>query len=581
VIQSKDLPPLSISRKDMVTSHTHRQESRSHRIQIEEKMRLLNAKIKTFEEFVGEIPPYAILSHTWGSDELAFKDIERNGYSPSRKIDGCCEQAIKDELEYVWIDTCCIDKSSSAELSEAINSMWDWYAQSELCYVYLSDVPPGTNIQEEDSAFSRSRWFTRGWTLQELISPRVVAFYDESWNEIGRKSYSGDHRDFAILLNKVTRIPSTVLMDRRPWFLRRFSNAQKMSWAARRTTTRVEDVAYSLLGLFGINMPLLYGEGARAFIRLQEEILKASDDESIFSWGFGSSPGSGSSLFASSPADFEHCGDMVHYTLPGLKPSHYTLTNKGLHFGTSICDFPIEGGTALARLNCSAAGALGEGKSLALPLVRSRENDMILSRQCQTMPILVPSDLFPTSATTVYVHRLKGHREDAFFPGLIILCKLFGAEATYNVPEIYPPSWRGVLLHDDLICQQQNLESQYQSILFLVDEPELPKYAVWLLYKFLLVDDELHPRQLECRAALVETRKTLAEVIVRHKEGLVTALNWQEVLDFGDAELRFEIDQRDISDHVWIVNIEVSRKQGRLKGKIDSTAPRLGDAGSL
>jgi hypothetical protein len=131
-----------------------------------------------------------------------------------------------------------------------------------------------------------------------------------------------------------------------------------------------------------------------------------------------------------------------------------------------------------------------------------------------------------------------------------------------------------------LICQQQSLESQHQSILFLVSDQELPKYAVWLDYTFLLDDDELHPRELKCRAALVGNRKTLAEVIIRHGEGIEAVLDWQEVLDFGDAELRFEIDQRDISDHVWIVNIEVNRKQGPSKGNISSTVPKLGDAGS-
>jgi hypothetical protein len=189
------------------------------------------------------------------------------------------------------------------------------------------------------------------------------------------------------------------------------------------------------------------------------------------------------------------------------------------------------------------------------------------------MPVLVPSDLFPASSTTVYVHRSKGHREDMFFPGLIIICKLFGADGIYNIPEIYPPSWHSVLMHDGLVSQQQNLESQHQSILFLIDEEELPKHAVWLDYRFLLDDDELHPRELKCRAALVENSKTLAEVIIQHKEGIETALDWQEVLDVGDAELRFEIDQREISDHVWIVNIEINKKQGASKPKMTSAIP--------
>jgi hypothetical protein len=236
-------------------------------------MRLLNAQTKQFEEFFDKTPPYAILSHTWGSNELTFKQMEQSGYIPSRKIDGCCEQALKDDLMYVWVDTCCIDKSSSAELSEAINSMYAWYGASKMCYAYLSDVPHGIEIEKEDSAFSKSRWFTRGWTLQELIAPKRVAFYDESWKPIGRKSASKEDEHFTKLLSRVTRINFQVLKDQSS--LGDFSVAQRISWAACRTTTRAEDVAYSLLGLFGVNMPLLYGEGVRAFVRLQEEILKA------------------------------------------------------------------------------------------------------------------------------------------------------------------------------------------------------------------------------------------------------------------------------------------------------------------
>ncbi|KAH7304870.1 hypothetical protein BKA65DRAFT_544105 [Rhexocercosporidium sp. MPI-PUGE-AT-0058] len=248
-------------------------------------MRLLEARSKQFAEFFDQIPPYAILSHTWGPNELTFKDVERNGYVPSQKIDGCCEQALKDGLNF------------------------DWYRRSQVCYAYLSDVPSGVNVEEEDSRFSESRWFTRGWTLQELIAPKKVKFYDESWNFIGRTSASEDDQDFTMLLSRVTRIDVEILADRRSFS--QFGVAQRMSWAACRTTTRVEDTAYSLLGLFGINMPLLYGEGSRAFQRLQEEIIKASDDESIFAWDFNETPRRHVALFAVSPRNFASCGHMV------------------------------------------------------------------------------------------------------------------------------------------------------------------------------------------------------------------------------------------------------------------------------
>lgn len=135
--------------------------------QIGRRMRLLNAETKQFAELFGQIPPYAILSHTWGANELSFKEIEQDGYtaSPKQMVAGCCKQALEDGLEYVWIDTFCIGKSSSAELSEAINSMWAWYERAEIYYPYLSDVPPGTFIYDDDSAFCKSWWFTQGWTL--------------------------------------------------------------------------------------------------------------------------------------------------------------------------------------------------------------------------------------------------------------------------------------------------------------------------------------------------------------------------------------------------------------------------------
>jgi hypothetical protein len=563
-------------------------------------MRLLNARTKKFEEFVDEIPDYAILSHTWGKNELTFKDIERDGYISSRKIDGCCEKALKHRVGYVWVDTCCIDKCSSAELSEAINSMWNWYGESRVCYAYLSDVPPGTDVYDKDSAFSRSRWFTRGWTLQELLSPKRVVFYDASWNLIGRKSTDSADEGFAILLDRVTGIPHRAL--NRPWNLKSFSIAQRMSWAAHRTTTRVEDVAYSLLGLFEINMPLLYGEGTRAFVRLQEELVKSSDDETIFSWGFHQDAmevtSLFASLFASSPRYFADCGAMIPFTPTGLKPSHYTLTNKGLYIETSLCDLPISGGITLARMNVSHLHRKSAGDCLALVLERSRENDMILSRHSKTPPVFVPTRMFSMSTSNVYVSRISGHELDAISSGLCVRPPLSSSQETCGIQEFYPPSWRhvlntnpGILNGETLIwCQRKNLESQNQSILFLIDAFEQP-VAVWLHYKFfpmLIASDivlfrqrvlrtkdvVLLPRELGCRAAFIKTGffgKTLAEVIIQSNDILEDALDWQEVLDFGDTELRFEVDkERESNENIWTVNIEVKEKQKQAQ---KSTTP--------
>ncbi|KAK4448447.1 HET-domain-containing protein [Podospora aff. communis PSN243] len=224
-----------------------------------------------------DVPPYAILSHTWGDDEVdfqAFKDQEtaklKAGWS---KIKNTCEKALCDGLQYAWVDTCCIDKSSSAELSEAINSMFFWYRQAAKCYVFLFDFEHGATPEEQ---FPRCRWFTRGWTLQELLAPRIVLFYDCVWGNIG------DKIQFCHIISQITKIPKEAILDNVP--LADYSIAQKMSWAASRVTSRIEDTAYCLLGIFDIFMPLLYGERHRAVFRLQEEILKNTLDMTLLAW---------------------------------------------------------------------------------------------------------------------------------------------------------------------------------------------------------------------------------------------------------------------------------------------------------
>ncbi|KAH7392122.1 heterokaryon incompatibility protein-domain-containing protein, partial [Phaeosphaeria sp. MPI-PUGE-AT-0046c] len=233
-------------------------------------------------EFYGkQIPSYAILSHTWiaSHEEVTFKDITKGrgqrkaGYG---KLNFIAKQATADNLRYFWVDTCCIDKASSAELQEAINSMFLWYQKSSKCYVYLADVTSGTpsNIahdrmvsshQSWKPAFLQSRWFTRGWTLQELLAPRTVQFFSSEGNLLGDKiSLWSD-------IEKVTEIPLDVLQGDYAYLLR-YPLEKRLSWAAERETTREEDAAYSLLGLFNLHIPLLYGEGRRkAFSRLHRE----------------------------------------------------------------------------------------------------------------------------------------------------------------------------------------------------------------------------------------------------------------------------------------------------------------------
>ncbi|RYP00916.1 hypothetical protein DL765_010892 [Monosporascus sp. GIB2] len=219
------------------------------------------------------IPRYAILSHTWGDDEVLFKDLA-DGTAKNKaayaKIQFCGDQAELDGLKYFWVDTCCIDKSDAAELQYAFNSMFRWYREAAKCYVYLTDVSTCQQDAERNPswelAFRESRWFTRGWTVQELIAPTIVEFFSVEGVYLGDKQSLGDQ------IHNVTGIPLGALQSNT---LSDFSIESRMSWIKERNTTRKEDKAYSLFGIFDVCMPLLYGEGEdRAFERLLEEISK-------------------------------------------------------------------------------------------------------------------------------------------------------------------------------------------------------------------------------------------------------------------------------------------------------------------
>ncbi|KAI0539386.1 hypothetical protein GGR58DRAFT_524670 [Xylaria digitata] len=279
-------------------------------------MRLLNVHSYEIREFVGsDVPPYANLSHTWGEGE--------------------------------WIDTCCIDKRSSSELSEAINSMYRWYKEAGVCYVYLEDVDVSDlgpfSTPNTSSRFKSSRWFSRGWTLQELIAPPCVVFYTRAWSRIGTRSA------LESIIAEITGISINALNGDN---LDNFAVAEKMSWASWRTTTRVEDEAYCLLGLFGVSMPLIYGEGNKAFRRLQE-IIRQSDDESIFACelsAFGSKSSLGgvieqSRLLALSPRNFRSSGGFRRSKMtcglngePLTSTSPFMVTNKGVQISLPVIE---------------------------------------------------------------------------------------------------------------------------------------------------------------------------------------------------------------------------------------------------
>lgn len=381
-------------------------------------MRLINVESLEIHEFYDtNIPAYAILSHTWGSEEVTLQEfiltsqeyltqVEPTNFCHRRegftKIIQSCHQARKDGFQYIWVDTCCIDKTSSAELSEAINSMFQWYENSDVCYAYLNDVPAtsvGNAATLRNNLFS-SRWFCRGWTLQELLAPAKLIFFAADWSTISTRTalaaevseITGIDRYYLSFEpgnihvadeargepNSDSQLWKSLQVVRlsnnpRPAHLRRLyraSHAERMSWAAKRQTTRIEDVAYSLLGIFDVKMPLIYGEGSKAFIRLQEEVLRQSSDYTILAWRifhngkpvrFFKAPTYGLrsfvhpwsrrflgidrysddcpsvGLLAESPAAFLGCQDIIPYEV-GDSGVLSSLTNRGISVNLPISD---------------------------------------------------------------------------------------------------------------------------------------------------------------------------------------------------------------------------------------------------
>ncbi|ORY12538.1 heterokaryon incompatibility protein-domain-containing protein [Clohesyomyces aquaticus] len=414
-------------------------------------MRLLQldyaGKLSLVEYFGHNIPPYAILSHTWGAnnEEVSFRDVtegagkNKAGYD---KIRLCGTQATLDGMKHFWVDTCCIDKSSSAELSEAINSMYKWYKDSGICYAYLADVYDATK-------FTESRWFTRGWTLQELIAPKVVVFYDANWERIGTKD------TLSVGLSERTGIPHRVLKGINGPSI---SVAQKLSWASNRETTRVEDMAYCLLGLFSVNMPLLYGEGWRAFNRLQEEILRQEKDHSLLAWRTWT-PGSHFSLsdwnitvsqktqltkyplvgiLAQSPKDFANSGCIKPFHTP--LDSIYEMTNVGLKISMATISFSSDSVNegenftfCIGLLRCAFEGHTF--RNVGIPLVRTRDgiyhrlelsDPEFSTHELSTIPVppslavrAVSSDIFITS--TIAQKAVQGWRDWGWREHTIVL----------------------------------------------------------------------------------------------------------------------------------------------------------------
>ncbi|CAF3556016.1 unnamed protein product [Fusarium graminearum] len=388
-----------------------------------------------------QTPPYAILSHTWSNGEVLFQDIKaiptgndvatKAGWS---KIEHACRLALSFGLRYVWVDTCCIDKSSSAELQEAINSMFRWYEVAQICFAYLSDVSASDDHTVKGSSFRRSRWFKRGWTLQELIAPIEVAFYDKYWKPIFTRGNKAD------LIEAVTGIGKCYLSngyqdrDIRN-ILSTASVAERMAWMDKRKTTRPEDLAYCLLGIFDINMPMLYGEGSKAFWRLQYEIMKKSDDSSLLIWGYQElyedwrfEEGS---LLAPHPSSFRHCGDIEPCPLEGFNTPSFLMSQRGIQMEVPIridlthkflvymilgCSPRVETGSYLEQRPPKSFVAIPLISTSALSIFKqgqgTRKGEYLRPKWCR--PVLVSKEFISQANTISIVIRHPSERLGEF-----------------------------------------------------------------------------------------------------------------------------------------------------------------------
>lgn len=249
-------------------------------------MRLLNVYTLEFSEYSADVPKYAIASHRWkAGTEATIKEVrnkrntEKDGYVKVQSFASYVREHVCN-VEWLWIDTCCVNQDSSQEVTEAVNSMFRWYSNAEVCLAYLADV----SNAEDEREFRRSEWFRRGWTLQELLAPQMVVFLSASWELIGHKGGDGWTRSgkqvargraLEATVSTITGVPQHVLQNHaRSMSL---STEERLSWIRGRKTTKEEDMSYSLLGIFNVTMPVIYGEGAeKARERLVEEIRKGS-----------------------------------------------------------------------------------------------------------------------------------------------------------------------------------------------------------------------------------------------------------------------------------------------------------------
>lgn len=359
----------------------------------------------SLELFTDPLPDgvlYAILSHTWAEDEVTFRDMQDLSNARFKagfcKLEASCLKTIEHGLQYVWVDTCCIDKSSSAELSEAINSMFHWYKEAVVCFALLSDFTVGAQSEALSKKFEECRWFTRGWCLQELIAPSNLLFYDREWTLVGEK------KELKEEIETITGVDRWVLSG--DSHISTIPLAKRMCWAARRQTSRTEDMAYCLLGIFDVNMPMIYGEGSKSFIRLQREILQSTTDLSLLAWQ-AEEGDEVCGVLAKSPAEFANCANIESSDDQFRFRDEITMTNKGLKICTSLQH--ASGDVYILDLHCYKIDNSGKELRIAIYLQRVLDNYLRSSprelHQADPSPGRLPQSIYLGS--NVDIERVK------------------------------------------------------------------------------------------------------------------------------------------------------------------------------
>lgn len=301
----------------------------------DDELNKIRSSKDAIRELVKPALKYAIFSHRWLREgEPTFQDIRHGrecGKDGFQKLSKFCEKARELEYRLAWSDTCCIDKTNNTELDEAIRSMFNWYRNADICIVHLADSSDSQQMKNDV-------WFMRGWTLQELLAAVSIKFFGKDW-----EPYTGlpnDKHDLQ-LMKDISTITSISVED-----LQHFSPGptqirKKMKWASKRTTTRVEDAAYSLIGIFDVSMPIAYGEGEWAFHRLMEVIIQKCDEWDMFAWAGPSS--SHSAAIPRSPRCYcpfdgskfpEERKDEQNREVHG--DNEFTLTRQGLQIKLAV-----------------------------------------------------------------------------------------------------------------------------------------------------------------------------------------------------------------------------------------------------